>query len=120
MVGLITPANRILVASHRGRAGSTICLGLQPAIYINGLQSASPLWWCYRPRRWAALRPTAATRPIFARHPQYPDDCDRNGQAGWHEAPAVSRQHLHQPKFAEQPIREEALLIGPLEPTNAW
>jgi GDP-L-fucose synthase len=24
------------------------------------------------------------------------------------------------PKFAEQPIREEALLTGPLEPTNAW
>lgn len=42
MVGLITPADRILVASHRGRAGSTICLGLQPAVYINGLQSASP------------------------------------------------------------------------------
>ena len=24
------------------------------------------------------------------------------------------------PKFAEQPIREEALLTGPLEPTNEW
>ena len=24
------------------------------------------------------------------------------------------------PKFAEQPIREEALLTGSLEPTNAW
>jgi GDP-L-fucose synthase len=24
------------------------------------------------------------------------------------------------PKFAEQPIKEEALLTGPLEPTNAW
>ena len=24
------------------------------------------------------------------------------------------------PKFAEQPIREEALLTGALEPTNAW
>jgi GDP-L-fucose synthase len=24
------------------------------------------------------------------------------------------------PKFAEQPIQEEALLAGPLEPTNAW
>jgi len=24
------------------------------------------------------------------------------------------------PKFAAQPIREEALLTGPLEPTNAW
>jgi len=24
------------------------------------------------------------------------------------------------PKFAEQPIREKALLTGPLEPTNAW
>lgn len=24
------------------------------------------------------------------------------------------------PKFAEQPIREDALLTGPLEPTNAW
>ena len=24
------------------------------------------------------------------------------------------------PKFAEQPIREESLLTGPLEPTNAW
>src|SRR5690606_29185886 len=24
------------------------------------------------------------------------------------------------PKFAEQPIEEEALLTGPLEPTNEW
>ena len=24
------------------------------------------------------------------------------------------------PKFSEQPIREEALLTGPLEPTNEW
>ena len=24
------------------------------------------------------------------------------------------------PKFAEQPNREEALLTGPLEPTNEW
>lgn len=24
------------------------------------------------------------------------------------------------PKFAEQPIQAEALLIGPLEPTNEW
>ena len=24
------------------------------------------------------------------------------------------------PKFAEQPIKEEALLSGPLEPTNEW
>jgi GDP-L-fucose synthase len=24
------------------------------------------------------------------------------------------------PKFAEQPIQEEALLTGPLEPTNEW
>ena len=24
------------------------------------------------------------------------------------------------PKFAQQPIREESLLAGPLEPTNAW
>ena len=24
------------------------------------------------------------------------------------------------PKFAEQPIKEESLLTGPLEPTNEW
>ena len=26
----------------------------------------------------------------------------------------------HLSKFAEQPIKEEALLSGPLEPTNEW
>jgi GDP-L-fucose synthase len=35
-------------------------------------------------------------------------------------SPAVSGQQLLLPKLVEHPIREEALLTGPLEPSNEW
>lgn len=81
---LITPADRIFVAGHRGMVGSAICRALQRAGYSNLLTASraeldledgpavqrwfeqhQPTAWCWRPPRWAASRPTTLTRLIF-------------------------------------------------------
>ena len=36
------------------------------------------------------------------------------------EQAAVSGQHLHLPQAGPQPLKEDYLLTGPLEPTNEW
>ena len=52
--------------------------------------------------------------------PQNSNECDRDCLEIWSAAAAISWQQLHLPKFAEQPIKEESLLTGPLESTNEW
>ena len=47
-----------------------------------------------------------------------PNPCGRNGLAIRGAASAFLGSSCIYPKFAEQPIKEEALLCGPLEPTN--
>jgi GDP-L-fucose synthase len=56
-----------------------------------------------------------------ARQPQDPDPRDRNRLAlsGVRRLLFLGSSCIY-PKFAAQPIREEALLTGPLEPTNEW
>jgi GDP-L-fucose synthase len=131
---------RIFVAGHRGLAGSAICRRLRQAGYENLiLRSSSDL----------DLRNAAAVTPFFASEkPEYvflaaarvggifansqrPADFIYDNLAIQINVIEAARrfgvaklQFLGSsciyPKLAPQPIKEEYLLTGPLEPTNEW
>jgi GDP-L-fucose synthase len=137
---LITPADRIFVAGHRGMAGSAICRALQRAGYSN-LVTAS--------RTELDLEDGPAVQRWFAQHQPtvvvlaaakvggiqanntYPADflldnlkiqtnvIETAWRSGVRRLLFLGSSCIY-PKLAEQPIREEALLTGPLEPTNEW
>ena len=140
MVALITPADRIFVAGHRGMAGSAICRALQRAGYSNLLTSS---------RSELDLEDGSAVQRWFSEHTptvvvlaaakvggiqannSYPADflldnlkiqtnvIETAWRSGVRRLLFLGSSCIY-PKFAEQPIREEALLTGPLEPTNEW
>jgi GDP-L-fucose synthase len=137
---LITPADRIFVAGHRGMAGSAICRALQRAGYSNLLTaSRAELDLEDGPavQRWFAQhQPTVvvlAAAKVGGIHANntYPADflldnlkiqtnvIETAWRSGVRRLLFLGSSCIY-PKFAEQPIREEALLTGPLEPTNEW
>ena len=137
---LITPADRIFVAGHRGMAGSAICRALQRAGYSN-LVTASRAELDLEDgpavQRWfAEHKPTvvvlaAAKVGGIQANSSYPADflldnlkiqtnvIETAWRSGVRRLLFLGSSCIY-PKFAEQPIREEALLTGPLEPTNEW
>ena len=140
MAALITPADRIFVAGHRGMAGSAICRALQRAGYSNLLTaSRSELDLENGPavQRWFSEHtPTvvvlaAAKVGGIQANNTYPADflldnlkiqtnvIETAWRSGVRRLLFLGSSCIY-PKFAEQPIREEALLTGPLEPTNEW
>ena len=140
MGALITPADRIFVAGHRGMADSAMFRALQRAGYTNLLTaSRAELDLEDGPavQRWfAEHQPTvvvlAATKVggIQANNTYPADFLLDNLKIQAHVIETAWRSGVRRllfldssciyPKFAEQPIREEALLTGPLEPTNEW
>jgi GDP-L-fucose synthase len=137
---LITPADRIFVAGHRGMAGSAICRALQRAGYSNLLTaSRAELDLEDGPavQRWfAQYQPTvvvlaAAKVGGIQANNTYPADflldnlkiqtnvIETAWRSGVRRLLFLGSSCIY-PKLAEQPIREEALLTGPLEPTNEW
>jgi GDP-L-fucose synthase len=143
---LITPADRIFVAGHRGMAGSAICRALQRAGYGDPAQGGALLT---ATRAELDLLDSAAVSAWFASHQptvvvlaaakvggieannSYPADfLLDNLKIQTHVIETAWRSGVRRllflgssciyPKFAEQPIREEALLTGELEPTNEW
>jgi GDP-L-fucose synthase len=140
MPPLITPADRIFVAGHRGMAGSAICRALQRAGYSNLLTaSRAELDLEDGPavQRWfAEHQPTvvvlaAAKVGGIQANSSYPADflldnlkiqtnvIETAWRSGVRRLLFLGSSCIY-PKLAEQPIREEALLTGPLEPTNEW
>ena len=146
MKTLIGLADRIFVAGHRGMAGSAICRALQRAGYGDGVQGGAILT---APRSELDLSDALAVQRWFGEHQptvvvlaaakvggikansSYPADFLLDNlkiqtaviEAAWRSG--VRRllflgSSCIYPKFAEQPIREEALLTGALEPTNEW
>ena len=143
---LIHPSDRIYVAGHRGMAGSAICRALSAAGY--GAAAAGGALLCASRQELNLLDP-GAVEQWFAEHKpdvvvlaaakvggiqanaSYPADFlldnlkiqNHVTENAWRHG---SRRLLFlgssciYPKFAEQPIREEALLSGALEPTNEW
>ncbi len=132
--------SRIFVAGHRGLAGSAICRRLSALGYANLI---------LRTRVQLDLRDASAVRDFFARErPEYVflAAAKVGGILANSERPA---EFIHDnlaiqtniidsayrfnaakllflgssciyPKLAPQPLKEEYLLSGPLEPTNEW
>jgi GDP-L-fucose synthase len=146
MPSLLNPADRIFVAGHRGMAGSAICRALQRAGYGNETAGGGLLT---APRAELDLLDGVAVQRWFSEHQPtvvvlaaakvggiqansgYPADflldnikiqtnvIESAWRAGVRRLLFLGSSCIY-PKFAEQPIREEALLSGPLEPTNEW
>lgn len=137
---LITPADRIFIAGHRGMAGSAICRALHAAGYQQQLtapraeldlldRSAVEAW--FRAQRPDVVVLAAAKVGGILANNSYPADfLLDNLNIQNHVIEAAWRHGVRRllflgssciyPKFAEQPIREESLLTGVLEPTNEW
>ena len=140
MTPLITPADRIFVAGHRGMAGSAICRALHRKGYHNLLMvSHSELdladgtavqRWFDQHHPTVVVLAAAKVGGIQANN-TYPADflldnlkiqtnvIETAWRAGVRRLLFLGSSCIY-PKFAEQPIKEEALLTGPLEPTNEW
>ena len=140
MTALITPADRIFVAGHRGMAGSAICRAFQRAGYnqvLTASRSELDLLDAAAVQRWfAEQRPTVvvlAAAKVGGIHANstYPADfllenlkiqanvIETAWRSGARRLLFLGSSCIY-PKFAEQPIREEALLSGALESTNEW
>jgi GDP-L-fucose synthase len=140
MSPLINPEDRIFVVGHRGMAGSAICRALQRAGYSNLLTASRAeldLENGTAVQRWfSEHQPTvvvlaAAKVGGIQANATYPADfLLDNLKIQTHVIETAWRSGVRRllflgssciyPKFAEQPIREEALLTGALEPTNEW
>jgi GDP-L-fucose synthase len=130
---------RIFVAGHRGMVGSAIVrqLGLEDCTILTATRRELDLRDQSQVRAWfAAHRPDAVfvaaakVGGIFANYSAPVDFLYDNLMI---EANVVDAAHgcgtakllllgssCIYPRLAPQPIVEEALLSGPLEPTNAW
>ena len=137
---LITSADRTFVAGHRGMAGGAICRALQRSGYsqiLTASRNELDLLDPHAVQRWfSEHRPSVvvlAAAKVGGIHANatYPVDfLLENLKIQTHVIETAWRSGVRRllflgssciyPKFAEQPIREEALLTGALEPTNAW
>jgi GDP-L-fucose synthase len=140
MPPLITPADRIFVAGHRGMAGSAICRALQRAGYSNLLTASraeldledgpAVQRWFEQHQPTVVVLAAAKVGGIQANN-TYPADflldnlkiqtnvIETAWRSGVRRLLFLGSSCIY-PKLAEQPIREEELLTGPLEPTNEW
>ncbi|MFM7267361.1 MAG: GDP-L-fucose synthase family protein [Cyanobium sp.] len=137
---LIQPDDRIFVAGHRGMAGSAILRRLRSGGYSRTLSAdrqaldltdaAATAAWFADQRPTVVVLAAARVGGIQA-NASYPADFLLDNlkiqnnviESAWRHG---TRRLLFlgssciYPKLAEQPIREESLLTGALEPTNEW
>ncbi|MEB3349974.1 MAG: GDP-L-fucose synthase [Cyanobacteriota bacterium] len=140
MTHLISSADRIFVAGHRGMAGSAILRRLQKGGYGSLLTvSRSELdltdgpavhAWFAQQQPSVVVLAAAKVGGIVA-NATYPADFLLDNLTIQNNVISSAWRHGARrllflgssciyPKFAPQPIREESLLTGPLEPTNEW
>jgi len=140
MTTLINQADKIFVAGHRGMAGSAIVRRLNQAGYdqlltVNHDQldlrdAGSTAAWLQEQKPDVVILAAAKVGGIQA-NATYPADFLLDNlkiqnnviEAAWRIG--VKRllflgSSCIYPKFANQPIQEESLLTGSLEPTNEW
>ena len=142
---LISLADRIYVAGHRGMAGSAICRSLVAKGYgeaaggalltasrseLDLLDPVAVGDWFAANRPDVVILAAAKVGGIHANATYPADFLLDNLKIQNHVIETAWRSGVRRllflgssciyPKFAEQPIKEEALLTGPLEPTNAW
>lgn len=137
---LITPTDRIFVAGHRGMAGGAIVRALGRAGYgelltagrdeLDLLDPQMVQAWFMAQQPTVVVLAAAKVGGILANDTYPADFLLENLKIQQHVIETAWRQGVRRllflgssciyPKFAEQPIREEALLTGALEPTNEW
>ncbi len=137
---LISSKDRIFVAGHRGMAGSAICRALRKNGYANLItvsreeldlkNSQAVSRWFDQQSPDVVVLAAAKVGGILANN-NYPADfllenikiqnnvIEQAFQTGCKRLLFLGSSCIY-PKFAEQPIKEEALLTGSLEPTNEW
>ena len=137
---LINPKDRFAIFGARGMAGSAICRALERAGYHQTLTPSRAELNLLDPvavqQRFSEHQPTvvvlaAAKVGGIQANSTYPADfLLENIKIQTHVIETAWRSGVRRllflgssciyPKFAEQPIKEEALLSAPLEPTNEW
>jgi len=137
---LINPSDRIYVAGHRGMVGSAVCRVLERNGHPN-LLTASRLSldlrdpiavnnWFAQHRPQVVVVAAARVGGILA-NSRFPAEFLLDNLRIQNNVILAAWQHGTRrllflgssciyPKFAQQPIREESLLSGALEPTNQW
>ncbi len=140
MSPLITPEDRIFVAGHRGMAGSAICRALQRVGYhqmltasrseLDLLDGPAVEDWFAKHQPTVVVLAAAKVGGIQA-NTSYPADfllenlkmqtnvIETAWRSGVRRLLFLGSSCIY-PKFAEQPIKEDSLLTGALEPTNEW
>ena len=136
----INKDDRFFVAGHRGMAGSAICRALKRRGYEN-LLTASRIeldllniqavqHWFKKKKPTVVILAAAKVGGIYANN-TYPADfllenikiqtnvIETAWQCGVKRLLFLGSSCIY-PKFAEQPIKEESLLTGFLEPTNEY
>jgi GDP-L-fucose synthase len=140
MTNLIDLADRIFVAGHRGMAGSAIVRRLSQAGYAHLLtanhneldlrDAGATATWMERQRPDVVVLAAAKVGGIQA-NSTYPADFLLDNlkiqnnviESAWRfgaKRLLFLGSSCIYPKFAPQPIQEESLLSGSLEPTNEW
>lgn len=136
----MTPDSKIFVAGHRGLAGSAICRELRLQGYPNVLtrtrsdldllDAGAVLRFLSDERPTHVFVAAAKVGGIWANNTQPASFLWENlqiqnnlihgaWQAGVQKLLFLGSSCIY-PKLAPQPLREEYLLTGPLEPTNEW
>ena len=131
--------DRIFVAGHRGLVGSAICRRLQRLGYGNvmtvgrdrlDLRDGRKVWRYFVANRPQYVFLAAAVVGGIGANSEHPARFIRDNLLIQHNVIESAQSsgtaklcflgsNCIYPKYAEQPIREEALMTGPLEPTNA-
>ena len=145
-MSLIQPSDRFFVAGARGMAGSAIVRALRSRGYGNPAQGGELLTptreevnllddiavrnWIDKEKPNVVVLAAATVGGIEANRSRPADFILNNLRIETQVIEAAWRSGARRvlflgssciyPKFAEQPIREESLLSGALEPTNAW
>ena len=143
---LISANDRIFVAGARGMAGSAVVRALKRAGYgdesrggavltptrheLDLLNETAVRAWFEQHQPTVVVLAAATVGGIEANRSRPADFLLQNLQLETHVIETAWRQGVRRllflgssciyPKFAAQPIREEALLTGSLEATNAW
>ena len=132
--------SRVYVAGHRGLVGSAIVRNLESQGYENILtanhsdldlksaQAVNEFFSAHKPE--FVFMAAARVGGILANSTQPVEFLRANLLMQTHVIEAAYRHNVHKflflgssciyPKDAPQPIKEESLLSGPLEPTNEW
>ncbi|MHB1675653.1 MAG: GDP-L-fucose synthase family protein [Acidobacteriaceae bacterium] len=136
--GAMQPSSRVFIAGHRGLVGSAICRRLTGAGYDRlllrtsgelDLTERSAVWEFFKDQRPEYVVLAAAKVGGIHANSKYPVDFIRDNlliqsnaidacyEFGVKRLLFLGSSCIY-PKLCPQPIREEYLLTGPLEPTN--